>query len=80
MCAFQSFKPEVNFPNRACVCCPPSPGPARHDMQFIYKSTAGGHQHVHVMDPARPEIQEGFMRAGAEMDGWKYVWRVSVYT
>jgi hypothetical protein len=31
------------------------------------------------MDPARPEIQEGFMRAGAEMDGWKYVWRVSVF-
>lgn len=44
-------------------------------VQFIYKSSHGG---VNVMDPARPEIQECFTRAGAEMDAWKYVWRVSI--
>ena len=43
-------------------------------LQFIYKSSHGG---VNVMDPQRPEIQECFTRAGAEMDAWKYTWRVS---
>lgn len=49
----------------SCACCA---------AQFIYKSSHGG---VNVMDPARPEIQECFTRAGAEMDAWKYTWRVS---
>jgi hypothetical protein len=29
-----------------------------------------------VMDPQRAEVQECFLRAGAEVDAWKHDWRV----
>jgi hypothetical protein len=29
------------------------------------------------MSKARPEVVECFLRAGAEFDSWKYIWRVS---
>eukprot|EP00775_Hariotina_reticulata_P012948 gene12948-13076_t len=38
--------------------------------QFIYKS------YPEVMAPARPEVQECFLRCGAEFDAWKFTWRV----
>lgn len=33
-----------------------------------------------IMNPSRPEIQEAFLRAGAEMDAWRYTWRVRART
>lgn len=41
-------------------------------MQFIYKSLSG----PDYMQPQRVEIQECFLRTGAEMDSWKYAWKV----
>lgn len=43
-------------------------------LQFIYKSDAVN------MDPQKIEIQQCFLRAGAEMDAWKYTWRVGAST
>lgn len=39
-------------------------------VQFIFKSDPVN------MSPHRVEIQQCFKRAGAEMDAWRYVWRV----
>lgn len=41
-------------------------------LQFIYKSCPK------VMDPQRPEIQECFLRAGAECSAWRYTWKVRI--